>query len=255
MEGYTADLAWFTAYQRAIAGHYAVPRGMGTFEVLHATSRIDMRYPMVINPARKLSYRFAAAEALWILEGSNRLSDLTAFNPRMADYSDDGETLAGAYGPRIALQLNYVLQTLCETDTRQATLTIWAPNPTPSKDIPCTLAMDFKIRGDRLHTSVFMRSSDVWLGLPYDIFSFCCVSYKVIGMMRRTYYPQLTPGFLHVTAASSHVYTRDADAKLSQVDSLRPAPEHLWEDPEQLHEHLALLTLTKKGDRMRWWEL
>ena len=43
---------------------------------------------------------FHLYEAIWMLAGSKKLKKLTYFNAGMADFSDDGETLNGAYGYR-----------------------------------------------------------------------------------------------------------------------------------------------------------
>jgi thymidylate synthase len=43
---------------------------------------------------------FHLAEAFWMLAGANDTQSLTRFVPRMADFSDDGKTLNGAYGHR-----------------------------------------------------------------------------------------------------------------------------------------------------------
>ncbi|MGK3946522.1 thymidylate synthase, partial [Streptomyces caeruleatus] len=40
------------------------------------------------------------AEALWMLNGNNNLDYLLWFNSKFGEYSDDGETLHGAYGHR-----------------------------------------------------------------------------------------------------------------------------------------------------------
>jgi len=63
--------------------------------------------------------------------------------------------------------------------TRQAVIQVWDRQkdsqhrvPMP-KDIPCTLSITFGTEGKRLLTmSVVMRSNDVWLGLPFDVFQF-----------------------------------------------------------------------------------
>lgn len=214
----TADQAWVNLLRTLlIEGQTISPRGMQTLELLHHVSlSVDLNHPVVTHPLRKLNYRFMAAEALWIQAGRNELADLTRVNPRMAEFSDDGQTLAGAYGPRIRPQVPYVVQALVrDRDTRQAALTIWTPSPAPSKDLPCTVAMTFSIRDHRLYQHVFMRSSDAWLGVPYDVFSFALLGIEVTCLYnQRTHGTVVTAtpvspiglGHLTVTMTSSHLY-------------------------------------------------
>ena len=208
---YSANRIWLRAIEHVLlTGEKSAPRGLPIKEVLHHTHRIDMDHPIISIKERKLNYAFMLTEALWILNGDCRVAPLHAVNKQMAKFSDDGVTLSGAYGPRFVSQLDFVVDKLVEDrDTRQATLTLWAPNPQPSKDIPCTVAMDFKVRGGLLHAQVFMRSSDVWLGLPYDIFAFTCMASRVLELVQTKLPPgedELGLGTLYLTAASSHLY-------------------------------------------------
>ena len=205
----TADQAWLGLLRTLlIEGQIIAPRGMRTLEVLHHVSlTVDLNHPVVTHPLRKLNYRFMAAEALWIQAGRNDLETLTRVNPKMANYSDDGVTLAGAYGPRIRPQVSYVVQALVrDRDTRQAALTIWTPSPEPSKDLPCTVAMTFSIREHRLYQHVFMRSSDAWLGVPYDVFSFSLLGIEVACLYNLVTKEPIGLGHLTVTMTSSHLY-------------------------------------------------
>ena len=208
---YSANRIWLRAIERVLlTGEKSAPRGLPIKEVLHHTHRIDMDHPIISIKERRLNYAFMLTEARWILEGDNQLAPLHAVNKQMQKFSDDGVTLSGAYGPRFVSQLDFVVNKLLEDpDTRQATLTLWTPNPRPSKDIPCTVAMDFKVRGGLLHAQVFMRSSDVWLGLPYDIFAFTCMAEQVRERLISQgggNYKLLELGTLYLTAASSHLY-------------------------------------------------
>lgn len=213
-----------------INGRPVAPRGQPTLEILHTNNiQVDMRRAVVTSPERKLNYRFMAAEALWILSGSNQLSPLTRFIKRFSDFSDDGETLFGAYGPPVTAQLPYVVESLLkDRDTRQAVLTIWRQSPKPSKDIPCTIAMTFSIREDRLHQHVFMRSSDAWLGIPYDMFSFACIGLRVACDYNRGalagQQDLVLPGMLTISMTSSHLYERDIEAVRNVIASPKPQP-------------------------------
>lgn len=211
----TADQAWRNLLQSLlIEGQVVSPRGKRTLEVLHHMSlSVDLNHPIVTNPMRKLNYRFMAAEALWIHQGREDLSGLTSVNPHMAEFSDDGLTLAGAYGPRIRPQVPYVVECLRrDRDTRQAALTIWTPSPGPSKDIPCTIAMVFSVREHRLYQHAFMRSSDAWLGVPYDIFSFAFLGIEIACRYNYQNPEPVGLGHLTITMTSSHLYEEHWEA-------------------------------------------
>jgi thymidylate synthase len=170
--------------------------------------------PIVSQVKRNLSRKFLFAEPWWILTGQRFVSPLAVFNKKMYEFSDDGLTLSGAYGPPIVSQLKYICETLRDDpDSRQAVLTIWERNPRESRDIPCTVAMQFLIRNGLLNTIVSMRSSDTWLGLPYDIFTFTCVSAFIAIELRERY--GMTPvllGGLQINAGSQHLYDTNHEA-------------------------------------------
>jgi len=252
------------------SGDTVSPRGKETRELLHSTITVDMAQPVLTVPERRLNYQFMAAEAYWILSGDNTVDGIAPWNKHISQFSDDGKIFAGAYGPRVVDQLDYVLDKLREDpDTRQAGLTIWTPNPPPSKDIPCTVAIWFQIRGTGrirdLNVSVFMRSSDVWLGLPYDVFNFSMLGYLVAGHLNSSARDGMIvlPNQLSLTAASSHLYATNFEAA---AEVLKAALQHgvyrdgwtvpswMYNDPQRLMETLKTLRDSKPGDVIRWWE-
>ena len=265
--------AWLHAVNDTLnLGLTASPRGKATKEILHRTIAVDMNRPVLTVEARKLSYRFMAAEAFWILTGDDRVESIAPYNKTIANFSDDGKTFFGAYGPKVVQQMPYVIRKLHEDpDTRQAGLTIWRESPPATKDVPCTVAMFFNIRGGRLNASVFMRSSDVWLGVPYDVFNFSMIAHFICGSLNQSGWladPScglIEPGTLHLTAASSHLYEDNwagAQSCLSHEskiglspNSMRTTPEKIWKDPGALMDALAELRDSRPGDSCRWWEL
>ncbi len=187
-------------------GHETSPRGQKTKELLGVKTMIDMTQPVITIAERRLGYRFMAAEAAWIMSGDNRVETISPYSKAIKNFSDDGLLFFGAYGPRIRDQLGHVLQALTsDSDSRQAVITIWRSNPRASKDIPCTVSCQFMIRGGKLHCFMNMRSSDVWLGVPYDWFNFSMLSYGVCLLLRQKGV-NVTPGTLHFYAASQHLY-------------------------------------------------
>ena len=266
----TATEAWRQALHNVWhEGVPAAPRGKKIREILGATTKVDLDCPVVTDELRKLNYRFMLVESAWILGGRNDVDYLARYNPRMREFSDDNHVLAGAYGPPFCYQLDYVARKMSEDrDTRQATLTLWNRTPKPSKDIPCTVALDFKIRQDRLYTQVFMRSSDVWLGLPYDIFAFSMMSYRVLERLHDFGVTDVDPGTLIITAASSHLYEEHWQLAIPVLEAtvLRthlgahqaPAPAAMYDPRARLRGHppslTAWLETLKDGPKStRWW--
>lgn len=268
MNGYaydprSADDAWRgTLFALLDYGYDVQPRGKPTIEIPHQTICVDLARSIVTNPARRLSYPYAAAEAAWILDGDDRVDSIAPFNRRIAEYSDDGERFFGAYGPPLVDQLPHVVDTLYRDEySRQAGVTIWRRKPPQSKDVPCTIAAWFLVRHGRVHVHVFMRSSDSWLGLPYDIFTFATWGWYVVGRLNEQYTePFLRPGALFLTAASRHLYLTNRDHAVKAVEAwqpdtpVRPAPPGWWTEPHDLAAKLWDLARTKRGDERRWWE-
>lgn len=194
------------------------PRGMEVREQLGGQYTVPMM-GYIDNADRKVNYDFMFAEAAWVSSGSNRLSDLTSTMKRYADYSDDGVTLSGAYGPKVVDQLGYVVKSIDEdVDTRQSFLNIWRERPGFSKDIPCTTSMQFLVRDGKLNMMANMRSHDIVLGSTYDIFTFSAVANSVRLLLKHNKTKNnpdgidLELGDLTVTAGSMHLYERHYEA-------------------------------------------
>lgn len=188
-------------------GVEARPRNMLTREIAGAQTCVDMSRPVVAVAERKLGRRFLCAEAAWILSGDNRVRSIAPFSKEISRFSDDGVYFRGAYGPRIVDQLTYVVDAISsDPDTRQAVVDIWRPNPRPTKDVPCTLSVQWLVRDGRLDCFDTMRSSDAWLGWPYDVFNFSMLSCYVALLVRERCGARLRLGTLRLTAASQHLY-------------------------------------------------
>jgi len=201
-------------------GSYCEPRGLGITEILGHTSVWDMNRPLITTPSRALGYKFAAAESWWIMDGRNDLESIGPYSKAVSRFSDDGEVFFGAYGPWVIRQLRYIVDTLfMDKDSRQATMSIWQQNPGFSKDIPCTLTLQWFIREEKLHCMANMRSSDAWLGVPYDVVNFSNISIGILSELRFKY-PDLELGKLVLNAGSQHIYDTNYRAARIAVDDI-----------------------------------
>lgn len=260
------DRAWLSHTSKIIRdGKEVSPRGMLCLEVEHLRFRARMWDCVLSLPERKLSYKFMAAEAYWILSGDNRVETITPYNPNIAQFSDDGVTYFGAYGPKVVSQIDYVVKALAEDiNTRQAVLTIWRENPPKTKDVPCTISLVFQIRRGLLNCHAFMRSSDAWLGLPYDTFNFSMVAAYIRARLKETgIYQNIALGDLYLTAASAHLYQSDVEKAQKIIKISREAqptssfdylPEVSFKTTNSLMSMLDALRHSEPGDAVRWWE-
>lgn len=255
---------WINALDKTIhTGVRVSPRGKLTKEILHRTIEINMRKPVLRVNDRGINYKFMAAEAYWILTGDDRVATIAPYNRNVAEFSDDGERFFGAYGPKIVAQLPYVVAKLNEDSmSRQAGLTIWRESPPPTKDVPCTVAIFCSLREGLLNLHVFMRSSDLWLGIPYDVFSFSMLGHYICCMLNQSRLTSdfVTPGTLYLTSASSHLYqTNWQQAMVCLMGghplSQWPTPKFLYSDDVSCLDWLRDLRDSKPGDILRWWEV
>lgn len=224
-----ANEAWKEAFEflcdQAKDGFIAESRdGDVVGEILNAVICIkDPTRNIVSNPIRHLPMRYAVGELMWYLSGSNMTDDIAKFSPVWRNLSDDGVHANSAYGYRIFEkygfdQMQYVIDTLTRDPlSRQAVIHIKDPvdyGEHPTKDVPCTVCLQFLIRHNKLHMTVYMRSNDIWMGLPYDVFSFTCIQILLafkLGVDIGTYTHH---------AASLHLYKRDYETALKNMQEL-----------------------------------
>jgi thymidylate synthase len=207
----TANEAWIKSLEGTlINGTEVEVRGFKTLEVLNQSITFDMNYPICYNYQRKLSYKFMAAEAYWITSGGLLTEEITPYNKHISQFSDDKVIFNGAYGPMFISQVEYVVNSLLnDSNSRQAVMTIWVPNPIKSKDYRCTVSLIFYIRNHKLHTTVTMRSNDLILGRPYDMFNFTIMTLRVLTRINEELQYQcdiIGLGEMTLNTVSAHIY-------------------------------------------------
>lgn len=186
-------------------GQPSAPRGQKIREFLGVTLKVlDGRYNIMQNDVRQLNYKFMVAEWLWIWFGLEDVKTIGHYNKSIIPFSDDGLKFNGAYGPQVVKQWPNIVGLLQrDLDSRQAVIQIYQTPEKPTKDVPCTLSVQFFVRDGRVHTIVCMRSSDIWLGLPYDFFNFSMLANILAAQLN----VDVGPVTYHL--GSSHLYERD----------------------------------------------
>lgn len=206
------DSAWQYWYEKLAGQKSQVESRDGEVvgEIINAITVInDPTKNIMKNDVRKLPMKYAIGELLWYMSGNNSLSEIQKYTSNWDRMSDDGETVNSNYGWCIKYkygfdQWEYVRDLLTKfPETRQAIIHIKEPDDTPSKDVNCTVCLQFFIRECKLHLTTYMRSNDIWMGFPYDVFQFTCMQILMsmeLGVEIGTY--------THVSG-SLHLYKRD----------------------------------------------
>ena len=214
-----------SAVRRAYGGGgMAEPRGQRTWELLNASILIrePWRIPFEIA-GRGLNNKIGAVEAVQLVAGEPMLERVREIKSLAKLTVDDTGVSHGNYGQRVYGQLGRIVDELNgDPGSRQAVMTIFdtnrdlVPGAKPL-DVPCTLAVQFFVRGYALHARTTMRSNDVWLGLPYDLIQFIALQGAVaaaIGLPVGTYYHSV---------GSLHLYERDVEPAKFMLSTKQPA--------------------------------
>lgn len=179
-------------------------------EVLNAITIIeDPTRCIMFNKIRNMPFRYAVGELLWYLSGNNNLNEIRKYTNAWDRMSDDGITVNSNYGYCIQHkfgfnQWEYVKDILTKNpNSRQAVIHIKNASDVPSNDVNCTVSCQFFIRDNKLYMTTYMRSNDIWMGFPYDVFQFTAMQILLsmqLGIELGTY--------THI-AGSLHLYKRD----------------------------------------------
>jgi len=199
-------------------GEVHAPRGQATRELLDVS--IQLHNPMRALPigiGRGLNMKIAAVEAAQLIGGvcdpTAMLNASSAFKQYM-----DGGTFHGGYGQRTRGQIPIAIKRLRgDPHSRQAVVTLWDPLhdlfTDGMKDYPCTVALQFMIRGDKLLMHTHMRSNDVWRGLAYDLFVFTQLQQVIASDL------SLRAGTYYHHVSSLHLYETDVPLVESMIDA------------------------------------
>lgn len=218
VEGRTLDEVWLKYYELMVDNIEKQESRDGEVisEVINAITVIeDPTRCIMTNTTRKLSMRYAVGELLWYLSGNRSLSEIQKYTKAWDRMSDDGKNVNSNYGYCIKEkfgfnQYEYVKHKLMsDSNSRQAIIHIKDANNKDSLDVNCTICLQFFIRGNKLYMTTYMRSNDLWLGYPYDIFQFTCLQVLLsmeLGIELGSY--------THI-AGSLHLYERDYKKSLA----------------------------------------
>ena len=162
-------------------------------------------------PYRNFNMEYAEAEWQWYLSEDpsiDKLGEIYGSIPpiweTMADWNKKVRSNYGWQWNRND-QLDKVIQMLKENETtRQAVVSIYDAKEidTYRTDTPCTYAVSFTIRNEKLYMSVLMRSNDLWFGFCNDQYCFSKLQELVANKL------EIEVGEYYHHATNLHIYDR-----------------------------------------------
>lgn len=214
-------------------GHDTDSRNGKCREIMMQQVTLTNPFPFEITTTgRNGSLPAQIAETMWILAGRDDVDWLSNYLPRAKDYSDDGKTWHGAYGPRLRKwapdengwgtdQLAHVVDLLKDDPTtRRAVMQIYNPSEdsfsadVKRKDIPCNNWIHFLPRDGKLYAHVAIRSNDLmwgWSGINH--FEWAAIQHIVAGLVG------MEQGALTFSISSLHLYEPHWDKAKSILNS------------------------------------
>lgn len=199
---------------------------------------------------KHVAWKAAVKEMYWIyIMQSNKVKDLQDMGTRIWDewMKEDG-TIGPAYGAAINVptfgyknQLEYVVETLKkDPNSRRVMINLWDVDKLHEMALtPCCYNVIFNVLDGKLYMQLNIRSSDVALGLPFNIFQFQ-VLHKLIA-----HECKVEPADMIVMISNLHYYDRHEEKLLNQVDydELFPDatlkinyPESIWDFKPEMVE-------------------
>lgn len=153
------------------------------------------RLPMPMM--RKFFPKTAAAEAAWFIRADQDSTWIKKYCPIWDDFTEaDGKTIKAAYGYRWRKHFgrdqlaDLVSALFVNPSDRRTVLCAWDPGDDGlmnhgTKNVPCPFAITFNIVGGKLMLSYFIRSSDLFVGLPYDVMCTALVADAIAAELRQ----------------------------------------------------------------------
>lgn len=193
------------------------------------------------------SIRYFSRELLAYFKGSLKVGDgleqASAFWKTLQDSHGKINSNYGYYvfhqpienqGISSKTQYEWAVDTLVKNpDSRKSLININQPyHKSPTKDFPCTIALQYFIRTDKNNTSflcseVSSRSTDVITGLPYDMGFFSFMTELIWKDLQMRGMANLLLGYTAMKTSFTQIYDKTADLA-NQINSNNKPVENIF---------------------------
>lgn len=221
--------------------------GTGTQSVFGRQIRHNLADGFPLLTTKKLHFKSIANELIWFLSGNTNISWL---NEHGVTIWDEWATPEGELGPvygkqwtawptkdgKAINQIDYVVNTLkTNPNSRRILFHGWNPEYLPDETKspvenaanglmalpPCHLLYQFYVANGKLSSQLYIRSSDSFLGLPYNIASLALLTHMLAQQC------DLVPHEIVVSIGDLHAYSNHMEQIQLQLTRTPRALPHL----------------------------
>ena len=254
-EATNIDDAWLFWYDKLVNQNNGDSSRDGEVrgEIINATTIITNPTNNIMkNDVRKLSMKYAIGEMLWYMSGQNLLKEIQKYGKGWDRMSDDGVHVNSNYGWCISRKYGFDQWEWCKQElvknpnSRRAVIHIKEPSDKESKDVNCTVCLQFFIRDGKLHCTAYMRSNDIWMGFPYDVFQFTCM--QILMSMEL----EVEIGTYTHIAGSLHLYERNVKTETEEPKYKVLTPEEVAKriGERNIYSSLCYLDIFKEFEQL-----
>lgn len=233
--------------------------GTGTLSVFGRQFRCDLADGFPLLTTKKLHLKSIINELIWFLNGDTNVAWLKEHGVSIwNEWATESGDLGPVYGKQWRAwptsdggeidQIDYVLECLRERPhSRRILFHAWNVEYLPDESLspvenaragrmalpPCHLLYQFYVADGRLSAQLYIRSSDTFLGLPFNTASLATL---VLMLAQQS---DLEPGEIVVTTGDSHIYLNHMEQVREQLARApRPLPRlRLLRRPPSIYDY------------------
>ncbi|HEX3007712.1 MAG TPA: thymidylate synthase [Bacteroidales bacterium] len=213
--------------------------GTGTISVFGYQMRFPLSEGFPLLTTKKLHLKSILYELLWFLKGETNIQYLTEHGVSIwNEWADEKGELGHVYGYQWRSwpsyngegidQISQVIESIKKNpDSRRHIVCAWNVADLNNMALPpCHVLFQFYVANGKLSCSMYQRSADIFLGVPFNIASYALLTHMVAQVTG------LEPGdFVH-TLGDAHIYLNHLEQVKLQVTRTPYASPKLIMNPE-----------------------
>ena len=186
--------------------------------------KFDLRKGFPIITTKKMPFKIMTHELLWFISGETNIKYLQENKIHYWDgFADKNGDLGPVYGSQWRKwpdyqggyidQLANVINEIRNTpDSKAMIISAWNSAQISEMRLPpCHTLFQFNVTNDKLRLQLYQRSSDVFLGLPFNISQYALLLYMVAQVTN------LEPRELIISIGDAHIYKNHINAVEEQL--------------------------------------